>query len=131
MQPSSPPCRAAAQFNKIAGANRRWRGQFRCRGSRRESAVAQLFLFGISMHLVRCHDQKSKTLDEFYKEIGEHDGAVDREIGKTMLSLLARLRALPDEPSRLGAYFALPALFAFAGFIRDTLVRHCFCFRHA
>ena len=25
-----------------AGANRRWRGQFRCRGSRRESAVAQL-----------------------------------------------------------------------------------------
>jgi class 3 adenylate cyclase len=48
------------------------------------------------MHLVRCHDQKSKTLDEFYKEISEHDGAVDREIGKTMLSLLARLRALPD-----------------------------------
>ena len=26
-----------------AGANRRWRGQFRCRGSRHESAVAQLF----------------------------------------------------------------------------------------
>ena len=48
------------------------------------------------MHLVRCHDQKSKTLDEFYKEISEHDGAVDHEIGKTMLSLLARLRALSD-----------------------------------
>ena len=28
---------------KIAGANRRWRGQFRCRGSRRTSAVAQFF----------------------------------------------------------------------------------------
>ena len=27
---------------KVAGANRRWRLQFRCRGSRRESAVAQL-----------------------------------------------------------------------------------------
>ena len=26
----------------LAGANRRWRWQFRCRGSRRESAVAQL-----------------------------------------------------------------------------------------
>jgi len=26
----------------VAGANRRWRGQFRYRGSRRESAVAQL-----------------------------------------------------------------------------------------
>ena len=48
------------------------------------------------MHLTRCHDQKSKSLDEFYTEIGQHDGHVDREIGKTMLSLLARLRALPD-----------------------------------
>ena len=27
---------------EVAGANRRWRWQFRCRGSRRESAVAQL-----------------------------------------------------------------------------------------
>ena len=32
---------------EVAGANRRWRGQFRCRGSRRESAVAQLFSLGI------------------------------------------------------------------------------------
>ena len=30
----------------VAGANRRWRCQFRCRGSRRESAVAQLFSLG-------------------------------------------------------------------------------------
>jgi hypothetical protein len=28
---------------EVAGANRRWRLQFRYRGSRRESAVAQLF----------------------------------------------------------------------------------------
>jgi hypothetical protein len=28
--------------NQVAGANRRWRLQFRFRGSRRESAVAQL-----------------------------------------------------------------------------------------
>jgi hypothetical protein len=28
---------------EVAGANRRWRGQFRYRGSHRESAVAQLF----------------------------------------------------------------------------------------
>ena len=28
---------------EVAGANRRWRCQFRYRGSRRESAVAQLF----------------------------------------------------------------------------------------
>ena len=28
---------------EVAGANRRWHLPFRCRGSRRESAVAQLF----------------------------------------------------------------------------------------
>jgi hypothetical protein len=36
---------------EVAGANRRWRGQFRCRGSRRESAVAQLFSLGIKIGL--------------------------------------------------------------------------------
>jgi hypothetical protein len=36
---------------QVAGANRRWRGQFRYRGSRRESAVAQLFSLGIIEHL--------------------------------------------------------------------------------
>jgi hypothetical protein len=33
--------------NKSPGTKRRWRGQFRYRGSRRESAVAQLFSLGI------------------------------------------------------------------------------------
>jgi len=31
---------------EVAGANRRWRLPFRYRGSRRESAVAQLFSLG-------------------------------------------------------------------------------------
>ena len=31
---------------EVAGANRRWRCQFRYRGSRRESAVAQLSTLG-------------------------------------------------------------------------------------
>ena len=35
---------------QIAGANRRWRCLFRCRGSRRESAVAQLTLAVITPH---------------------------------------------------------------------------------
>ena len=34
---------------EVAGANRRWRWPSRCRGSRRESAVAQLF----SLDLIR------------------------------------------------------------------------------
>ena len=33
---------------EVAGANRRWRWPFRYRGSRHESAVAQLFSLGIS-----------------------------------------------------------------------------------
>src|ERR1019366_10261344 len=32
-----------------AGTNRRWRWPFRCRGSRRESAVVQFFSLGIVM----------------------------------------------------------------------------------
>jgi hypothetical protein len=33
--------------NQVAEANRRWRFQFRCRGSRRRSSVAQLTSEGI------------------------------------------------------------------------------------
>jgi hypothetical protein len=49
------------------------------------------------MHLTRCTDQKSAALDEFYTEVSQHDHPVDREGGKAMLDLIARLRALPDE----------------------------------
>ena len=38
---------------KVAGANRRWRLQFRCRGSRRESAVAQLSALGDSARIMK------------------------------------------------------------------------------
>ena len=42
---------------EVAGANRRWSSQFRCRGSRRESAVAQLFsLGGKSVHEHRASE---------------------------------------------------------------------------
>ena len=37
---------------EVAGANRRWHLQFRCRGSRRESAVAQLSTLGIKIGLM-------------------------------------------------------------------------------
>jgi len=36
---------------EVAGANRRWRCPFRYRGSRRESAVAQLFSLGGKTHM--------------------------------------------------------------------------------
>src|SRR6476660_3789602 len=48
------------------------------------------------MHLARCSDQQS-TLDDFYRKLSVSDEAVSRQIGETMLSLLARLRALPDD----------------------------------
>jgi hypothetical protein len=49
------------------------------------------------MHLETCRDQSSRTLDEFYEEIAAHDSHVDREGGRAMLDLIARLRALPHE----------------------------------
>src|ERR1035438_8638832 len=44
---------------EVAGANRRWRCPFRCRGSRRKSAVAQLFSLG---HFTRHEDRNMKPL---------------------------------------------------------------------
>lgn len=49
------------------------------------------------MKLIRSRDQKSKTLDQFYTEISQHDNPGSREGGKAMLDLIVRLRALPDE----------------------------------
>lgn len=49
------------------------------------------------MNLTRCRDQKSKTLDEFYGELSQSDEPVTRGIGKSMLALMTRLRASPDE----------------------------------
>jgi hypothetical protein len=40
------PLPRSGSVQQVAGANRRWRWQFRCRGSRRESAVAQLSTLG-------------------------------------------------------------------------------------
>jgi len=48
-----------AMPNKVAGANRRWRCQFRCRGSRRESAVAQLFSLGCLATSLLCSRLKA------------------------------------------------------------------------
>ncbi len=45
MLPPGPP--RSGWVQQVAGANRRWRGQFRYRGSRRRSAAAQLFSLGI------------------------------------------------------------------------------------
>ena len=49
------------------------------------------------MHLERCKDQPSKTLDEFYQEIAAQEQASGSEGGKAMLELIARLRTLPDQ----------------------------------
>src|SRR5438034_10090567 len=49
------------------------------------------------MQLTRCKDQRSDTLEEFYKKLNKHDNSAWRESGKTMLNLLTRLRALPNK----------------------------------
>ena len=65
MLPPGPP--RSGWVQPVAGANRRWRLPFRYRGSRRESAVAQLFsladyALGIFHHFGGsagwlCHDE--------------------------------------------------------------------------
>jgi hypothetical protein len=47
------------------------------------------------MQLTRCHCQGKQTLEEYYAELSADERIWVR--GKPMLSLLARLRALPDE----------------------------------
>jgi hypothetical protein len=49
------------------------------------------------MHLTRCQDQSHETLDGFYTEDLQSDDPFRQSLGKTMLDLIARLRALPDE----------------------------------
>src|SRR4051812_42735407 len=51
----------------------------------------------IAMLLTRCKNQKSKTIEEFYGEIVQHNGDVGREGAEAMLDLIGRLRALPDD----------------------------------
>ena len=54
------------------------------------------------MHLIGCQDQKKETLDEFYTAVTRSEEPVSREIGRVMLSLIARLRAAPDEHRAFG-----------------------------
>lgn len=53
-----------------------------------------------SMKLIGCQDQN--RLDKFYAEVMQSSEPVSREIGRVMLSLIARLRALPDEQQVFG-----------------------------
>jgi hypothetical protein len=52
------------------------------------------------MQLIRCQDQKSETLDEFYTGISLHEGF--EKNGVAMLDLINRLRALSDNRQVFG-----------------------------
>ena len=54
------------------------------------------------MHLTHCQDQKKQTLDEYYTEVTTWENAVSRDVGRVMLALINRLRALPDERKVFG-----------------------------
>ncbi len=51
----------------------------------------------ITMDITRCKSQSHATLDEFYGEMRDSDDPTTHESGETMLGLIARLKALPDE----------------------------------
>lgn len=54
------------------------------------------------MKLERCKDQKSASLYAFYAKLLCSETDVERRIGQSMLSLISRLRALPDERQAWG-----------------------------
>ena len=55
---------------EVAGANRRWRWPFRCRGSRRRSAVAQLSTLGHITHMKDFSDPSPiATVEQFRKAL--------------------------------------------------------------
>lgn len=54
------------------------------------------------MHLTHCQDQKSQTLEEFYGEMSNSENHVTRQCAKTMLALIERLRASPDQKTVYG-----------------------------
>jgi hypothetical protein len=49
------------------------------------------------MRLLDGKDQSRRTLEEFYGGLAREETYALREIGKAMLSLIRRLKALPDE----------------------------------
>jgi hypothetical protein len=49
------------------------------------------------MHITGCKDQNEQLLDDFYTEVTRWESPVSREMGKVMLALIARLRALPHD----------------------------------
>ena len=61
--PSGPP--RSGWVQPVAGANRRWRWQFRCRGSRRRSAVAQHFSLGHLAAMPVTQDQAIQIASDF------------------------------------------------------------------
>ncbi|MEZ6143000.1 MAG: hypothetical protein R3B84_20745 [Zavarzinella sp.] len=60
------------------------------------------FTLAISMHLTRCKDQQSKTLEEFYNELALGDNYTSREGGKAMLELIESIRAEPGATKIFG-----------------------------
>jgi hypothetical protein len=56
----------------------------------------------IAMSLIRCQDQKSQSLEDFYTELSQQDDVAFRKSGKAMLELLGRLQDLPIEESLYG-----------------------------
>ena len=48
------------------------------------------------MKLIRCKDQPSQTLEEFYEKMIGKD-CVENDTGKAMLNLIEALRKLPNE----------------------------------
>ena len=91
---------------EVAGANRRWRCQFRCRGSRRESAVAQLFSLGI-LYPMQSRLEPLAIVCKTFATI-EAVGAACIIIGLDIFDMINIVENLPP-PSRAPLDWGTPA----------------------
>lgn len=54
------------------------------------------------MQLTPCRDQHPQSLEEFYGKLARNDKYVAREGAKAILSVIERMRSMPDDRSAFG-----------------------------
>ena len=91
---------------EVAGANRRWRGPFRYRGSRRESAVAQLSTLAVTMFLATVNKPKQLLYLSYIEQVGVEELEQGREDIATLLADLTTGFRLVTDLSRLDSFGA-------------------------
>src|ERR1035437_1676380 len=109
---------------EVAGANRRWRLPFRCRGSRRESAVAQLSTLG---HKTRMADSTSSFRDKVETFLPARERVGRQAVGAAQFGHgRAGLPLLEEGEFLFGGKAAAPSAFGWRIWVHLHKVKYAF-----